>query len=107
MANQESKFFSHQTLEKNIGLMIICSIVVVLFAGLVQIVPLFFQKSTTQPVPGLKPYDAVQLAGRDVEVEILEIVLAGPANPDRRLEGSGGACSHRAMVVLPAAILDE
>ena len=42
MANEKHSFFSHQTLEKNIGLMIICSIVVILFAGLVQIVPLFF-----------------------------------------------------------------
>jgi len=39
-----------------------------IWGGLVEIVPLFFQKSTTQPVPGLKPYDAVQLAGRDVYI---------------------------------------
>jgi cytochrome c oxidase cbb3-type subunit 2 len=36
--------------------------------GLVQIVPLFFQKSTTEPVPGLKPYNALQLAGRDIYI---------------------------------------
>ncbi len=68
MANQESKFFSHETLEKNIGLMIICSIVVVLFAGLVQIVPLFFQHSTTKPVAGVEPYDALRLMGRDIYI---------------------------------------
>ncbi|MEN5401661.1 peptidase S41, partial [Achromobacter xylosoxidans] len=43
MANKQQGFFSHQTLEKNIGWMIIASILVVSFAGLVQIVPLFFQ----------------------------------------------------------------
>ena len=68
MANQESKFFSHQTLEKNIGLMIICSIVVILFAGLVQIVPLFFQHSTTKPAPGVEPYDPLRLMGRDIYI---------------------------------------
>ncbi len=68
MASQESKFFSHETLEKNIGLMIICSIVVVLFAGLVQIVPLFFQHSTTTPAPGVEPYDPLRLMGRDIYI---------------------------------------
>ena len=41
-------------------------ILVASVGGLVEIVPLFFQQSTTQPVPGLKPYTALQLAGRDV-----------------------------------------
>jgi len=68
MANEKHSFFSHQTLEKNIGLMIVCSIVVVLFAGLVQIVPLFFQHSLTQPTPGVEPYDPVRLMGRDLYI---------------------------------------
>jgi cytochrome c oxidase cbb3-type subunit 2 len=59
---------SHERIEKNIGLMIILTILVVSVAGLVQIVPLFFIKQTTQPVEGLKPYTALQLEGRDVYI---------------------------------------
>ena len=55
MANEKHKFFSHATIEKNVGILIILSILVVAFAGLVQIVPLFFQHSTTEPAPGVKP----------------------------------------------------
>ncbi len=58
----------HEKVETNIGLMIIMIIFVVSIGGLVQIVPLFFMHSTTQPVEGLKPYPALQLAGRDVYV---------------------------------------
>ncbi|HYA38306.1 MAG TPA: cytochrome-c oxidase, cbb3-type subunit II [Candidatus Methylomirabilis sp.] len=54
--------------EKNVGLLIILTLVVVAVGGLVEIVPLFFQKSTTQPVEGLKPYTALQLEGRDIYV---------------------------------------
>ena len=68
MGQEKNTFFSHQTLEKNIGLMIVCSILVVLFAGLVQIVPLFFQHSTTQAAPGVEPYDALRLMGRDLYI---------------------------------------
>lgn len=56
----------HEQIEKNIGLLIVLTLGVVIWGGLLEIVPLFFQKSTTQPVPGLKPYTATQLAGRDV-----------------------------------------
>ena len=58
--------FSHAAIETNNFLMIVLILVVVAIGGLVEIVPLFFQKSTTQPVEGLKPYTALQLAGRDV-----------------------------------------
>jgi cytochrome c oxidase cbb3-type subunit 2 len=68
MAQGNHGFFSHQTLEKNIGWMIVCSILVVLFAGLVQIVPLFFQHSTTKPAAGVEPYDALRLMGRDLYI---------------------------------------
>ena len=57
---------THDTIEKNVGWMVILIILVVSVAGLVEIVPLFFQKSTTEPVAGLKPYDPVRLAGRDI-----------------------------------------
>ena len=58
----------HETLEKNATLLLIFSLLVVTIGGLVQIVPLFFQKSTTEPVKGLQPYTALQLAGRDVYI---------------------------------------
>jgi len=60
--------FSHKLLEKNIGLLLVLTFVAVSVGGLVQIVPLFFQKSTTEPVTGLKPYDPVRLTGRDVYI---------------------------------------
>lgn len=56
----------HEFIEKNVGWMIILIILTVAIGGLVEIVPLFFQKSTTTPVEGVKPYDAVSLAGRDI-----------------------------------------
>jgi len=59
---------THDFIERNIGWMIGLTLLVVSFGGLVEIVPLFFQKSTTQPVAGLKPYDAVQLTGRDIYI---------------------------------------
>ena len=60
--------FSHKALEKNIGWLMVLTFLVVSVGGLVQIVPLFFQKSTTQPVEGLKPYNALQLTGRDIYI---------------------------------------
>jgi cytochrome c oxidase cbb3-type subunit 2 len=58
--------FSHDMIEKNSALMIVLIILVLAVGGLVEIVPLFFQRSTTEPVAGLKPYTPVQLAGRDI-----------------------------------------
>lgn len=58
--------FTHELIEKNVGLLLVLVILVVSVGGLVEIVPLFFQKSTTQPVEGLKPYSALQLSGRDI-----------------------------------------
>ena len=58
----------HQAIEKNIGWMVLLVILVVSVGGLVQIVPLFFQRSTTEPVAGLRPYGALQLVGRDVYI---------------------------------------
>ena len=54
--------------ETNVGLLIVLSLIVVIWGGLAQIVPLFFQKSTTTPVDGLKPYTALQLEGRDLYI---------------------------------------
>lgn len=58
--------FSHEKIETNNFLMIVLILLVVAVGGLVEIVPLFFQKSTTQPVTGVKPYTALQVAGRDI-----------------------------------------
>jgi len=59
---------SHEKVETNIGLMMILIVLVISVGGLIEIVPLFFMKQTTEPVDGLKPYTALQLAGRDVYV---------------------------------------
>jgi len=58
--------FNQEMLEQNIGWMIVCIVLLISVGGLVEIVPLYFQKSTTEPVKGIKPYDALQLAGRDI-----------------------------------------
>ena len=58
----------HATIEKNLTWMIVLVILVVSVGGLVEIVPLFFQRSTTEPVAGLKPYGALQLTGRDIYI---------------------------------------
>ena len=58
----------HERIETSNFLMIVLILVTVAVGGLVEIVPLFFQRSTTQPADGLKPYTALQLAGRDVYV---------------------------------------
>ena len=54
--------------EKNVGLLIILTLLVVSVGGLVEIVPLYFQKSTTEPVTGLEPYSPLELTGRDFYV---------------------------------------
>ncbi len=66
MSHTEAKATGHESIETSNFLMIVLILVAVAIGGLVEIVPLFFQRSTTQPVAGLKPYDALQLAGRDV-----------------------------------------
>jgi cytochrome c oxidase cbb3-type subunit 2 len=69
MSNQDKKpGFSHEKIETSNFLMIVLILVTVAFGGLVEIVPLFFQKSTTEPIKGLEPYTPVQLAGRDIYI---------------------------------------
>lgn len=63
-----SQGFTHERVETNNFLMIVLILLVIAVGGIVEIVPLFFQKSTTQPVEGLKPYTALQVAGRDIYV---------------------------------------
>ncbi len=59
---------AHEKVEKNIGLMIVLIIGVISVGGLVQIIPLFFQDSLTEPVAGLEPYSPLRLEGRDIYV---------------------------------------
>ena len=60
--------FTHETIEKSNTLLIVLVILVVAVGGLVEIVPLYFQRSTTEPVAGLKPYAPLHLVGRDIYV---------------------------------------
>ncbi len=66
--------FKHDMIERSVGLMIVLTLLTISVGGLVEIVPLFFQKSLTQPIDrqgnplDIKPYDAVQLVGRDIYV---------------------------------------
>ena len=60
--------FSHSLVEKNLPLLMVLIVVAISFGGLVEIVPLFFQKSTTEAVAGWKPYGPLELTGRDVYI---------------------------------------
>jgi len=67
MANQKSSGgLSHEKVETSNFLMIVLILIVLSVGGLVEIVPLFFQKSTTEPIKGLQPYTALQVIGRDI-----------------------------------------
>ena len=69
MANEKSASgLSHEKIETSNFLMIVLILLVLLAGGVVEIVPLFFQKSTTEPIKGIQPYTALQLAGRDVYI---------------------------------------
>ena len=58
----------HETIEKNVGLLMLLMVLAVSIGGLTQIVPLFFQDVTNKPVEGMKPYTALQLEGRDIYI---------------------------------------
>lgn len=66
MSQPHAKPAGHERIETSNFLMIVLILLTVAVGGLVEIVPLFFQRSTTQPVAGLKPYDPLQLVGRDI-----------------------------------------
>ena len=59
---------AHEKIERNVGLLAVLVAVAVSLGGLAEIVPLMFQAEAIQPLPGVKPYPALQLAGRDVYV---------------------------------------
>ena len=58
----------HEKIEKNVGLLAVLIAVAISFGGLAEIVPLMYQAEAIQPLPGVKPYPALELAGRDVYV---------------------------------------
>ena len=59
---------THDQIERNQALFIVLVILTIAVGGLVEIVPLSFMKSVTEPVAGLKPYSALQLTGRDIYI---------------------------------------
>ena len=59
---------SHEKIETNVGLMAVLIAIVISFGGLVEIVPLMYQAETIKPLPGVKPYPALELAGRDIYI---------------------------------------
>jgi cytochrome c oxidase cbb3-type subunit 2 len=58
----------HEIVEKNLGLLVVLIVIAISFGGLTQIVPLFFQQETTEPIEGLRPYTALELEGRDIYI---------------------------------------
>ncbi len=68
MAQAHAKPVGHERIETSNFLMIVLVLLTVVVGGIIEIVPLFFQRSTTQPLENLKPYTALQLAGRDVYI---------------------------------------
>ena len=68
MASTNDKPKGHARIETNNFLMIVLILLTIIVGGAVEIIPLFFQRSTTEATPGLKPYTALQLAGRDVYI---------------------------------------
>ena len=59
---------NHDTIEKNAGLLGVLIALVISVGGLVEIVPLYFSREVTTPAPGVKPYSALQLEGRDIYI---------------------------------------
>jgi len=59
---------NHETIEKNIGLMVVLVIAVISLGGLAEIVPLMFQDTVTEPIEGMEPLSALQLEGRDIYI---------------------------------------
>lgn len=66
--NNASTGFTHEKVETNNFLMIVLTLLVVSIGALVEIVPLYFQRSTTEPLAGVQPYEPLRLLGRDIYV---------------------------------------
>ena len=59
---------NHANIEKNVGLLGVLTAVAISFGGLAEIVPLYFSGQVTEPAPGVEPYTALQLEGRDIYI---------------------------------------
>ncbi|RMF15222.1 MAG: cytochrome-c oxidase, cbb3-type subunit II [Alphaproteobacteria bacterium] len=59
---------SHEKIEKNSILLLVLILVVVSIGGLVEIVPLFWMKSSIEKVEGMRPYTPLELMGRDIYI---------------------------------------
>jgi len=68
MSQDNKNSNAHEKIEKNVGLMAVLITIAVSFGGLAQIVPLMFQAEAVDPLPGVKPYPALELAGRDIYI---------------------------------------
>ena len=68
MSQDNKNSNAHEKIEKNVGLRAVFIAVAVSFGGLAEIVPLMYQAEAVQPLPGVKPYPALELAGRDVYI---------------------------------------
>ena len=66
--NKKSNSNGHEKIEKNVGLMAVLIAVAISFGGLAEIVPLMYQAETIEPMPDMKPYPALEVAGRDVYI---------------------------------------
>jgi cytochrome c oxidase cbb3-type subunit 2 len=67
-AQRKEQIMKHDVIEKNVGLMIILTIVALSFGTLVELVPLLFAKETNEPIAGLMPLPALELEGRDIYI---------------------------------------
>ena len=57
-----------QLAEEKVGVLIVFTLLVVSVGLLIEAVPLFFTKAVTKPIEGVKPYNALQVAGRDIYI---------------------------------------
>lgn len=57
-----------QLVEEKVGVLIVFTFIVISIGLLIEVVPLFFTKSVTEPIKGVKPYSALQVAGRDIYI---------------------------------------
>ena len=60
--------FSHATVEKNVLLLLVLTVIVIAIGGIVEIVPLFTIETTVEHVKGVRPYSPLELAGRNIYV---------------------------------------
>jgi cytochrome c oxidase cbb3-type subunit 2 len=92
---------SHEKIEKNVALLIVGILLAISVGGLVQIVPLWYMKSTTVPIEGLEPYSALNLTGRDIYIrEGLQCLsLAARTAVPRRNRGATGTIPWPARFV--------